>query len=443
MEPLALAPDNQAHQLDVSGSYDFAKGTRGTFKLGYSIASQTADFAGSVLTGAPAGVTDLGGQVAVKSARLGLSSRITPVLSVLADARYEDKDDRTAIALYNTDGVRTFSNRDLPNRKVSGKLQAQWQLTKSSRASLGTNYESIDRGEFTATAHVSGLSALRQTTNENTVFADVRRQLSDEFSGSVAVSQSQRAGSNWLQPNSAAGVTSVSDSAAALGASAIYMPNLADRQRNKVRLFADWLLSDSISLQFSGEEGRDYFNSPSMYGVQSSRFSQLGVDVSYAVNSDWNVNGSFALGSQTQLQARPAAAVLAFEDKSATLSMGVAGKASAKLDVGANWAYILDRNVYNQRADTNASAADVALLASGMGLPDTQFSQQTLRMFGKYALEKNTSVRLEFVHQTVQNNDWAWGYNGTPFVFSDGSTVAQKPSQNVNYLGATYTYVWP
>jgi hypothetical protein len=108
-----------------------------------------------------------------------------------------------------------------------------------------------------------------------------------------------------------------------------------------------------------------------------------------------------------------------------------------------DWAYVADRNAYKQSADVNASAADTAALAAGLGLPDTQFSQQTLRLFGKYALEKNTSVRLDFIHQTVLNNDWAWSYNGVPFVFSDGSTVIQKATQNVNYLGATYTYVWP
>src|ERR1035437_3600615 len=40
-QPLALAPDNQAQQLDLSGSYDFTHSTRATFKLGYTSASQT------------------------------------------------------------------------------------------------------------------------------------------------------------------------------------------------------------------------------------------------------------------------------------------------------------------------------------------------------------------------------------------------------------------
>ena len=72
-QPLALAPDNQAHQFDLSGSYDFTETTRGTFKLGRTMATQTSDFAGAGLTGAPAGVTNLGGEVKTKLAKLSLS----------------------------------------------------------------------------------------------------------------------------------------------------------------------------------------------------------------------------------------------------------------------------------------------------------------------------------------------------------------------------------
>ncbi len=39
-QAVALPPDNQAHQLDLSGNYDFTAKTRGTFKLAYSTASQ-------------------------------------------------------------------------------------------------------------------------------------------------------------------------------------------------------------------------------------------------------------------------------------------------------------------------------------------------------------------------------------------------------------------
>ena len=64
-------------------------------------------------------------------------------------------------------------------------------------------------------------------------------------------------------------------------------------------------------------------------------------------------------------------------------------------------------------------------------------------MFGKYALEKNSAVRVDFIHQHTTLNEWTWGYNGTPFVFSDNTSVYLNPKQNVSYLGATYIIALP
>ena len=47
------------------------------------------------------------------------------------------------------------------------------------------------------------------------------------------------------------------------------------------------------------------------------------------------------------------------------------------------------------------------------------------------------------MHQRSRWNDWAWGYNGTPFVYSDGTTVNRKPDQNVSFVGVTYVHRWP
>ena len=67
-----------------------------------------------------------------------------------------------------------------------------------------------------------------------------------------------------------------------------------------------------------------------------------------------------------------------------------------------------------------------------------------MKLFGKYALEKKgASVRLDLVHQRSALNDWAWGYNGVPFTYSDGTTAMQKPTQNVSFIGVTYVYLLP
>lgn len=425
-QSLALPPDNQAHQLDLSGSYDFTGTTRGTLKLGYAQATQNADFASAGLAG-PAGVANLGAQVNTTLAKIGITSRPIPKLSLLADLRYEDKDDQTPLANYNIAGAGSsalaVTNRDLSNKNIKGKLQASWQFTSDYRGTLGADYESIDRGVFTASSAVSGFIPLRQDTTETGVRAELRRRLADNFSGAISVSSSKRDGSNWLQGSSVAGVTEVADPATTLS-SAIFMPTLADRQRDKIKLVADWQPSEKLSLQFIAEEGKDKFNTPSTYGLHDSRMNQFGVDWGYELSSKWALNGYVSHGLQTLNQSHPAGYVLAFDNTNTGVGVGFIGKLASKLNVGGNLSYVDDKSVYQ----------------TGGGLPDIVYRQTALKLFGNYALEKGSSVRLDFVHQRVSVNDWAWGNNGTQFAYSDGSTVTQSQNQNVSFIGVTYIY---
>jgi MtrB/PioB family decaheme-associated outer membrane protein len=445
-QPLALSPDNQAHQFDLSGSFDFSKTTRGTFKLGRTVATQTSDFLAAGLVGAPTGVTNLGGQVNTTTGKLGLSSRPLPQLSLLADLRYENRDDQTPIALYNTEGIATYTNRNLPYRKTNGKVQASWNFNSDYRGTIGADRESIDHGTFTATSAVSGISALRQKTDETTVRADLRRKMAENVSGSIGVSSSKRSGSNWLKDNNGLGLTEVtnpSDPVAGLASTAIYMPSLADRKRDKIRLFSDWQASESLTLQLSAETGKDRFDTPSVYGLRDTRMNQLSVDWGYTLSDNWALNGYLAQSVQNLNQARPAAYVMAFDNKNLDVNFGVTGKLSSTFNVGGGLSFMNDRSVYAQTLDASATADSIALLAASGGLPDVVYRQTALKLFGKYTLDKASSVRVDLVHQRASMSDWAWAYEGIPFTFSDGSTVLQKPTQSINFIGVSYSYQLP
>ena len=451
-QPLALPPDNQAHQFDLTGSYDFTRSTRATLKLGYTTVTQNADFASSGLAGAPAGVSSLDAKLNTSLAKFTLTSRPLPQLSLLADARYEDKDDQTPIALYNIEGPTTptynatYTNRNLPNRKTRGKLLAAWQFTSDYRASLGADVEAIDRGVFTPTSAVSGISALRQKTDEKTINAELRRKMSGDFSGAISVSSAKRTGSNWLKDNNGLGVTEMTgstDPLSALPATAIYMPTLADRKRDKAKVFADWTATETLSLQFSVEGGRDNYTVPSAYGLRDTRMSQASVDASYAINDNWALTGYASQGTQTLNQVRPAGYVLAYDNTSTGAGLGFTGKISGKLVVGGGLSYVDDTSVYAQTLDVLAGADSAALLAATGGLPNIVFRQTSLKLFGKYDLDKGSSLRVDLVHQRSTVSDWAWGNNGVPYTYSDGTTVGQKPNQNVTVLGVTYVYKLP
>ncbi len=444
-QPVALPPDNQAHHLDLAGSYGFSRTTTLNFKLAYSRASQDDNFAAMGLASAPAGVTDLGGSLRTTLAQVGFTARPMPKLSLSGNVRYEHRSDSTPLALYNIEGTSTYTNRQLPLTRVSGKVQGSYQFTSDWRGTLAGDMQTIDRGDFTPTSAIAGITALRQKTDETGLRAELRRRVSDELSGAISLESRRRDGSNWLRDNSGIGVTEVTDpSAPGAGlANGIFSPTLADRRRDKARLHVDWQANEKLSLQFSAEGGRDRYEAPGVYGLRSADMSSIALDWTYAVSEAWNLNGYLSGGRQQFDQGRPGAALVAYDNRSNTLGVGFTGKPAARWEVGGTLAFIDDRNAYNQTLEATADAGSAALLTATGGLPDITFRQTSLRLFGKYTLDKQSSLRFDFIHQRSRWSDWAWSYNGTPFLYSDGSTVNGRMTQNVSFVGVTFIRRWP
>jgi len=445
-QPVALPPDNQSHQLDLTGGYAFTRTTNLNFKLAYSRATQHQNFGASGFTGAPAGVGDLGGRMSNTLAQVGLSSRPIPKLSLHANLRYEDRDDSTPLATYGLIGAApftgTFTNRHYPLTTLRGKLEAGYQFTPEYKGTLAATFTSTDRGVLTPSSAVSGITALRAETDETSIRAELRKRMSEDVSGAVSLESSRRDGSNWLRDNSGRGVTEEPDTAAATFQTGIFPVNLADRRREKVRIHADWQATEKLSLQVAGEVGRDRYDTPSVFGVRKSGLHQLSLDWTYAVSDNWGLTGFVSRGQQELDQARPGAAYMAFDNTSTMLGAGLTGKISSKWEVGGNLSYLQDRNVYSQSLDATADLGSAALLTVTGGLPTIDFRQTQLRLFGKYLIDKQSNVRLDLMYQRSRWNDWAYNYGGTPFVYSDGTTVNYQTSQNVGFLGVTYTRRW-
>jgi hypothetical protein len=81
------------------------------------------------------------------------------------------------------------------------------------------------------------------------------------------------------------------------------------------------------------------------------------------------------------------------------------------------------------------------LTATG-GLPDVVFRRMDLRLFGTYAFSDRSTFRADASYQRLTYEDWGWAFGGTPFLYSDNSTVYLQPDQNVGYIGFSYIYSW-
>jgi hypothetical protein len=75
-------------------------------------------------------------------------------------------------------------------------------------------------------------------------------------------------------------------------------------------------------------------------------------------------------------------------------------------------------------------------------LPDVVYRRTELRFYGAYDLSKRSALRLDAAYQRLTYEDWGFAYGGTPFLYSDNTTVHLQPDQNVGYLGVSYIYSW-
>ncbi|MDD2924293.1 MtrB/PioB family decaheme-associated outer membrane protein [Rhodoferax sp.] len=470
--PIALQPDNQAHQFYVSGNYRFTPTTQGNFKVAYTHATQDDNFLANGLTNAPAGVTSLNGVVDTKLVQLGVTARPMPKLSLLANVRYEDKKDSSTEALYNVEGgavvpattPATYVNRSWYNylassTKVVGKLEASYQLPVDLRGTIGLDYSSYDRPVPVSITEeeLAGLGAVRAKNTEKGYRLELRRSMSETLTGSVGYSNSKRTGGDWTSlSNSAAfvaaglgyGQTGSASQFIALNAGNAFPMNMVDIDRDKIKLSANWMPNDKVEVQFNVEDGKDKnataFNPVAgQKGWLESSTRQYSLDASFAVTDKWKINGYLSQGTQNQKINHSTGYMADLETRSDGIGLGVKGVISSNLEVGAQLTYLNDTTKYGLRAasgvtGTAPTAANLAQAA--IGVPDVSYQSTTLNLYGKYALRKNADIRFSLIHQRAELREWSWTNNGRAFVYQDNTTVGMNPDQSVTFLGVSYIY---
>ncbi|MCX7179758.1 MAG: MtrB/PioB family decaheme-associated outer membrane protein [Proteobacteria bacterium] len=435
--PIALPPDNEAHQLYVSGNYTFTPTTRANFKVAYTHATQNQDFAAAGLAGAPAGLSSLGGEVNTTFAQFGLTSRPMPKLSLSASLRYEDKQDKTPIAAYNLTGLATnpanyFTNTQFSSEKVTGKAEASYLLFEKYRGTFGVDFQTVNRDRPASTSVIDGLSALREETREEGYRAELRRTMSETLNAGVSYVYSKREGSSWLSVVPGAGYPAVAD-ATIYNRYGSFPMTLEDRKRDKVKISADWTPLEALVVQFRLEDGKDTYSAPTEKGLRDTGMKSYGVDAAWKLSDNWKLTSYWSQGKQTIHIDHTTGYLAELENTNTSFGIGALGKPSATLEVGADLTYLNDNNRYQQ------SMSNGVAVAAG-GLPDVKYQQTTLKLFGKYALHKSADIRIDLVHQRAKFEEWTWGYSGIPFVYSDNSSVNMQPNQDVTYLGAAYIY---
>ena len=433
--PIALQPNSDAQKLFLSGNYAFTPTTRSTFKYAYTHATQNESYGSMGLSGPAlgpsAGVNSLGGVVDTNLVQFGLTSRPMTKLNLLANVQYEDKNDKTPNGSYNVlnspfnpaPATAYYSNNySNSSKKVNGKLEASYQLPDNYRATLGMDYATVQRATpptslGAATDLAKALGGLRANTNETSYRAELRRSLSDTANGALSYVNSRRSGDSWTFYG-ANGATSSQPLNTTSGTLPMMM---MDRNRDKLAFSTDWTPTRKLTLQLNLENSKDTYTGPVEVGMRDSSTKTYSLDATLVLSESWKLTGYVSQSDQVMHVNHATTYQADLEDINTSLGLGVVGTPTSKLSVGGNLSYMDDQNHYNQ---------------TGGALPDVLYRVTSLKLFGKYSMQKNADVRVDLVHQSATLNEWTW----QNFTYSDNSSVSMQPNQSVNFLGASYVY---
>lgn len=441
-QPIALPPDNQAHQFYLSGNYEFTPKTRMTFKYAYTQARQDDSF-GIFQAAAPAGVSNLGGKVETNVFQIGLTMRPLSGLSLAGNLKYESKKDKTPIALYNIEGATTFTNGQLSNDKLVGKLEATYQFLPTTRGTLGLDYNTIKRDMPIATATVAGLNALRAKVDDTAIRAEVRQSMSDSLSGTLSLVTGKTRGGDWFSLAPAGGPAyGITAPASVYPAAMVYPWMVSDRNRNKLRALADWSPTESFSLQVSAEEGTDHSTMPTVRGNRGTDMNLYSIDATWAFSDNMKFTAFASRGTQSVLVQHSTGYVMDLTNTNDAVGVGLTAQPTGKLQVGADVSYSRDIDHYGQSLAADASAANKTLLTTSGGLPDVTYRASTFKIWGNYSLDKQSDIRVDLVQQNAKLDEWTWNYNGSYYFYSDRTTISMKPDQKVTFIGIRYIYKW-
>lgn len=433
---MSLAPDNEAHNVFVSGNYRFTPTTRGLFKVSYTRGLQNNDFYSPLRAGLPA--TSLQGRVDTTAVTMGLSSNPSSRLALNANLRYEDRQDKTPLLRYFT-GTPSYTgsgyNNDTSRRNVSAKLDGTYRLPMLFSVVGGLDWTQVDR-----TLPVARSLDWRRSTDEWSARLGLRRSLADNLNGSVSVVHSNRTGDVYAPTTTYAKGFSdfYSGAANTLTPSFINPIHWADRKRDKVKANLDWTPLEALSVQFIAQSAWDRYGAynGSPVGNDRGRAVLLSADASYAMSEDSNLTAWISqddthmrqktnMGYVGNVAQSPWSANLGNLGKS--IGVGANVKASEKLRLSAEYQLSLDRNEFGMQGNGVTSA------------PTITNRHASLKLTGDYAYRPNMGLKVQYVYDRWRSNDWTWSGES---LYGDGTTANVYPNQSVNYVGVFAYFKW-
>ena len=419
---LALAPDNQAQQLRLSGNYRFGTSTHvsANYASGqleqndlFAPLSRNAIFANTVLPRA-----SLNGKVDTRHLNAAIVTQPLPALRLTARIERDERDNKTAQAIYDyvlTDLGIAGPRMNFPYgfERTSTRVQADYRL----------GFRMQLQGGFEREVHDRTLQA-RTRSEEDSSWAKLSVRGLDWLQGTVGLTDRKRTGADYRQI----------DSGASLQNPLLRQYHLADRDQRIAELDLSVIPHERVSLLLRAERTRDEYPA-SVLGLTTGLSSRFSFDTSVTLASGLNVYAAWGREDVEFGQAGSQGFTIAdwsarTEDTTKTRSFG------------------FTRSFLDARMDLNVDFTDSksrGMTQMIVGIPVTEFPDfstdlNSLSIRIDYAVSATLHVRLGYRNERYLSRDWQLDGLMLATLPNIVTIGAQSPDYNIDILTLSFSY---
>ncbi len=389
---MALAPDNEFHQLSLTGAYSLPYQSRLSGFLSMGVMTQNQEFepytVNPILVTQPTPANSLNGEVWLTSAQLKLTSRPAHKLRLNAELRYNERDNQTAVNSYSYVVMDSYAGGTVQNRPYSLKdgriqLDANYRFNAITSLRGGYKYNEIKR-DYANTE--------RETTQENTLFAKWKIKAHSTVDLALFGEVSSRDGSEYDPlPNENP---------------LLRKYNFADRDRAKIGALIDYMATEKLFLSARADYNKDDYTDTKI-GLTEAIQPVLTVDFSYQAGDNITTYGYYTYeniqSSQNGYDLSIATSATGWQaDYDDTID--TAGIGAKLTDLG-RWAVGADI-VYSQSTG-KIQMKDIVNPGSEDQYPDNKTALTSVKLWTSYDYSKQLVYKLGYWFEDYSADNWA------------------------------------
>jgi len=482
---LGAMPDNDFWQLQGTGAWNITPKMRLTGTLAYSVMQQDEAFLpytinSAVIATQPLPRGSLDGKIKNTMFDLTYTWRALSKLSLKANYHYRKQDNNTAKNFYGYPGGDVGAAPALPydDTNPSGNVRKNVPIgTTENKFKIDADY-SLMRGtllrgwyQYTKIDYEPESDELRTDTNNNQFGVELRKIMSEQWTGWVRYTYDQRRGADYNNTRAFAGSYTFADVLNSSGVDNIPTTRhffVSDYDKNLFTAVGNFSPMPSLSLgaradwystKYKGPDCGGFFDQvavltgnpvqpPQCLGRNSMEGSAFTLDGSYTPALGWNTFAFYTYQQYTTDQlsrawsggnlvqaadpARNWSASIKQSDN--TFGLGVKYQPPSKQwDAGATYIYSSGKGTYDLGAGT-------VLANPVQPVPTNEARSESFQLYAKYQASKNILFRFNYWYQRLRSNDWAYDY-ATPTSSSNVLLPGpQSPRYSENVFGVSVAY---